>query len=362
MYTIHQLFVLFCFLFVLTSSTEVSSCILNTPCRCHLTANSFTLRNCSHSLPDLPIFNTNSSINITKIIAQYALIRWPLHLCKYSSIEILDLSGSYFQSQFIDLSCLLELTHLNLSNTQIDKIPNFRNYFLRQLQFIDLSNNYIELIDGSLFHLLDSLIELNLENNPIKNIYYLEHLLSLSDIQYINLMSSNAIIALEKPLTANQWIYLAHKWNASDKSLALRTNTFSLQLILPDPEHFQLIPLDLLQIILRTLSNSTFLTFFSAPKCNCTYLRNYQRIFTFNNYDDNVPSLFQSTTCLLPNGIIHASLFDQRTFTDLNCSLITGKSIGAPLIDSACSLLNFYHFIQISLLYFICFYIIENRN
>ncbi|CAF0798266.1 unnamed protein product [Rotaria sordida] len=315
---VHQLLIFLCFLSTLTNSTNISSCISNTPCKCILTEHSFILNNCLHSLPDLPIFNPNTSINITTIIAQYALIRWPLHLCTYSNIEILDLSGSNFDSQYIDLSCLTQLIHLNLSNTSMKKIPNFDKYSLKYLQILDISNNQIEILDGSLFRLLNNLSILIIENNPLKEINYFEYLFNLSYLKFINLISSSSIMTIKNLLTVTQWIDLAHKWNNSNKTFIIRTNTFSLQSILPNPEQFQLISLDLMKIILKTLSNSTFTTLFSTPKCNCIYIRNYQQIFSFNNYHKNLSSLFQSTTCLMPNGIIHARLFDQRTFTDLN--------------------------------------------
>jgi hypothetical protein len=106
---VHKLLMILSLLFTLTNSTKISSCISNTPCQCLLTEYSFTLLNCSYALPDLPIFNSDTSMNITKMIARNALFRWPRHLCKYSNIQILDLSGSDFHSQSIDLSCLYQL-------------------------------------------------------------------------------------------------------------------------------------------------------------------------------------------------------------------------------------------------------------
>ncbi|CAF0769924.1 unnamed protein product [Rotaria sp. Silwood1] len=353
---VHQILIFLCFLLTLTNSANISSCIPNTPCKCFLTENSFTLINCLHSLPDLPIFSSTISINITKIIATYALIRWPLHLCTYSNIEILDLSGSYFNSQYIDLSCLSQLIHLNLSNTQIKKIPNFEKYSLKYLQILDISNNQIEILDSSLFRSLDNLTILIIENNPLKTIDYFEYLLSLSRLKFINLISSSSIMSIKNSLTVTQWIDLAHQWNNSNKTFVIRTNTFSLQSILPNSDQFQMISLDLMKIILKTLSNSTFTTLFSTPKCNCVQLRNYQRIFSFNNYHRNLSSLFQSTTCLMPNGIIHARLFDHRTFTDLNCSLM-GKNIRYPSsIQNSCSFLDYNLFIHFFTFYVFLFY------
>ncbi|CAF3395325.1 unnamed protein product [Rotaria socialis] len=311
---VRQLLIFLSCLFTLTNSTNVSSCISNTPCKCLLTEDSFTLLNCSYSLPDLPLFNSNTSLNITKIIARHALIRWPLHLCGYSNIEILDLSGSYLDAQYMDLSCVSQLLFLNLSNTQIRKIPNFRRYGLKNLQTLDLSNNQIEILDGSLLRSLNNLVTLNVENNPLKYIDYFDYILGLSSLESINLMSSSSTLTTKKQLSAIQWANLAHKWNSSNKYISIRTNTFSLQSIFPNPDQFQMIPLDLMKIIFQTLSNSTFTTLFSTPSCNCVHLRNYQRVFSFTYYNKNLSPLYQTTTCILPNGIIHARLFDYRTF------------------------------------------------
>ncbi|CAF2486359.1 unnamed protein product [Rotaria sp. Silwood2] len=347
---VHQLLIFLCFLPTLTKSANISSCIPNTPCKCLLTEHSFTLTNCLHSLPDLPIFNSNISINITKIIAKYALIRWPLHLCTYSNIEILDLSGSYFDSQHINLSCLSQLIYLNLSNTQMKKIPNFEKYSLKHLRILDISNNQIEILDGSLFRSLNNLTVLIIQNNPLKKIDYFEYLLNLSRLEFINLISSSSTMTIKNSLTVTQWIDLAHKWSNSNKKIVIRTNTFSLQSILPNSDQFQLISLDFMKIILKTLSNSTFTTLFSTPKCHCSHLRNYQRVFSFNNYHKNLSSLFQSTTCLMPNGIIHARLFDHRTFTDLNCSLM-GKNMRYPSVQNSCSFLDYHLFIHFLIFY-----------
>lgn len=351
---IHQLLIFLCFLFTLTNSSNVSSCISNTPCKCLLTEYSFILINCSYSLPDLPILNSNTSFNITKIIAQHALIRWPLHLCRYLNIEMLDLSGSYLDSHYVDLSCISQLMHLNLSNTHLKKIPNFRRYTLKNLQILDLSNNQIEILDSSLFRSLNNLTKLNMENNPLKYIDYFDYLLSLSNIDSMNLFSTSTNGTALKPLTVTQWSYLANKWNNSNKSIVIRANTFSLQSIFPNPEQFQLIPLDLMKIILATLSNSTFTTLFSTPSCHCTHLRNYQRAFSFVYYHKNLSPLFQTTTCLMPNGIIHARLFDHRTFVDLNCSFI-GKMMHYPQTRSSSSILD-YQLLIIILFSLLLFY------
>jgi hypothetical protein len=304
------------------------------------------LVNCSNTLPDLPILNSNTSINITKIFAQNALIRWPTHLCKYSNIENLDLSGSDFHTEFLDLSCLYKLIHLNLSNTKLKQFPNFQNYFLKNLQIIDLSNNQIEILHGNYFRVLNNLIQLFIQNNPLKQINHFEYLLSLKHLEFINLISINGFtMPIKKSLTVNQLINLAYKWKNSNKSLVIRTNTIPLQSIFPNSEQFQLIPLDLMRIIFKTLSNSTFITLFSTPKCNCTHLRNYQRIVSFINSNENLLPLFQSSTCLMPNGIIYARLFDHQTLTDLHCLSLRKK------ISNSCSLLNYHLFIQFFIFY-----------
>ena len=114
----HQL-LLFFLQFISIQSSNISWCIPNTPCQCYLSQYSFTLFNCSHTLTNLPIFNSQNTNNITRILARNAFNQWPIELCQYSNIQILDLSGSYFHSYSIDFSCLTHLIHLNLSNTHI---------------------------------------------------------------------------------------------------------------------------------------------------------------------------------------------------------------------------------------------------
>jgi len=345
----HLLLLILCLLLTLTNSAKISSCIPNTPCKCLLTEHSFILTNCSYSLPDLPIFNSNTAINITKILARNALNRWPTHLCKYSNIQILDLSGSYFHSQSIDFSCLFQLIHLNLSNTQLKTIPNFQKNFCKNLQILDLSDNQIEILDGNHFRLLNNLIALFIQNNPLKQINHFEYLLSLSRLEFINLISSNFAMPIKKPLRVNQWINLAYKWNNTNKSFIIRTNTIPLQSIFPNSNQFQLISLDLMKIIFKTLSKSTFTTLLSTPKCNCTHLQNYQHIFSFIDDDQNLLPLFQSSTCLMPDGIIHARLFDRRTLTDLNCLLLEKK------IQNSCSILDYHLFLHLFIFSFVLY-------
>jgi hypothetical protein len=217
----------------------------------------------------------------------------------------------------------------------------------RNLQILDLSNNQIENFDGNSFRWLNHLNKLYLQNNPLKQINHFEYLLHLSQLQFINLKSSNPFTTIRKSLTINQWINLAHKWKNINKTLIIRTNTISFQSIFPsNSNQFQLISSDLMKIIFQTLANSTFTTLVSTPKCDCTDLRNYQRVFSLINNDENQWPLFQTSTCLMPNGIIHARLFDQRTLTDLHCITLEKK------ISNSCSVLD-YHLV----LYLLIFYL-----
>ncbi len=345
MYKVHQLLIILSLLLTLINSAKISSCILNTPCKCLLTDYSFTLINCSYSLPNLPVVHSNISINITRIIARNALIRWPTHLCNYSNTEILDFSGSYFHLQFLDLSCLYQLIHLNLSRTQLKSVPK---NIQKKLQILDLSNNQIENLDGNSFRLLNNLNQLYLENNPLKQINHFEYLLSLSHLQFLNLKSSNPFTTIKKSLTINQWINLAYKWKNRNRTLIIRTNTISFQSIFPsNSNQFKLISLDVMKIIFQTLANSTFTTSVSTPKCNCTDLRNYQRVFSLINNDENQWPLFQTSTCLMPNGIIHARLFDHRTLMDLHCVILEKN------ISDSCSVLDYHLFIYLLLLFYL---------
>jgi hypothetical protein len=296
--------------------------------------------NCSHTLPDLPIFNSKNTNNITKIIARNAFNQWPVQLCKYSNIQILDLSGSYFDSQFVDFSCLNHLIHLNLSNSQLRKIPNFLKNFSNNLQILDLSNNHIKIIDGIDFQSLNNLISLLLQNNPIESIEHLEYLFNLTNIESINLMSSNLDGSLKQSLSINQWIDIANQWSNSKKSFIIRINNIPLQHIIPDPNQFETISKTSMKIILKKLINSTFITLFNTPKCDCIQLRNYQRMFSFVDYQKKYSSpLFQSVKCLMLDGITHVRLFDRRTTIDFRCPLLSKISF-FPLLDSSSTTLS----------------------
>jgi len=115
-------------------------------------------------------------------------------LSEYSNIQILDLSGSYFHSRSIDLSCFYKLIYLNLSDTHLTELPNFQ----KNLQIIDLSNNQIEILDGNHFRLLNNLIKSYIQNDPLKQINHLEYLLSLSHLEFINSISINSVIPIKK--------------------------------------------------------------------------------------------------------------------------------------------------------------------
>lgn len=310
---------------------NISSCISNTPCQCQLTDSAFTLINCQYSLPNLPRLNWNTTNMIKMIIARNALIHWPTNLCQYSRMEYLDLSGSVFHSSSIDLICLYQLIHLNLSHTQL-KIPPMN--IGSNLQILDLSNNQIEFLDGNHFRFLTNLVQLYLQNNPFKQIHHLEYFLTLSRLQYLNLLSSNPTMMISKTaLTSNQWIHLGLKWKKSKKQLLIQTNVFAIQSIFPsNSNQFQLIPLDLMKIIFHTLANSTLTTPMFTPKCNCTDLRNYQRVVSFVDEQKNLSKLIRTSTCLMPNGIIHARLFDQRTLVDLQCHVIEKKALNTSAV------------------------------
>jgi Leucine-rich repeat (LRR) protein len=316
--------------------SSASACIPNTPCQCQFVRHSFLLVNCLHSLPNIPILNSNTPANITEISARSALIRWPLNLCQYSQLRELDLSGSYLDFKQIDLSCLPRLIHLNLSATHLNGTPNFRHTSLKLLQTLDLSNNQIETIDGHLFRSLESLATLWMQSNPLKQVNAFDELLALPRLQSMNLITSSSALAIKQPLNITRWMQLAHQWNSSNRSLLIRTNSISLQSLFPAANQLSSMPTKVMKIIFATLSNSFFTTLFFTPKCHCSDLRSYQRIFSFTNDNQNLSSLFQFSTCLMPNGIIHARLFDRRTLADLNCS-VTAKIAIKPVKQKSSS-------------------------
>ncbi|CAF1226926.1 unnamed protein product [Adineta steineri] len=332
---VHQFF-LFCFLLLInsTKSYNITSCIPNTSCQCYLTKSAFTLSNCSHTLSDIPIFNSN---NITRIIARNAFTQWPSQLCKYSNIHILDLSGSYFNSEFVDLSCLTHIVHLNLSNTKLTKIPNFHKNFSNYLQILDLSNNNIKILDGIAFQSLNNLISLLLQNNPIESIEHLENLFNLTNVELINLHSSNFDVTLKQSLTIDQWIDISHQWENPTKIFTIRMNGIPLQRIIPKPDQFQIISVDAMKNILKMFINSTFISLSNTPICNCAHLRSYQRYFSYIDHQKKYSSpLFLSTKCLMPDGNTYAPLFDRLTYINLRCPILSKISF-FPLLTSSSS-------------------------
>ncbi|CAF1199773.1 unnamed protein product [Adineta ricciae] len=162
-------------------------------------------------------------MTITTIVARHALFRWPLHLCKYSHLQILDLSGSYLRLPSMDLSCLSQLIYLNLSQTHLSQLPNFSKVSLQFLQFLDLSFNQIEYINGSSFRSLNNLTTLHLHQNPLKRIDSFEQFLLLPSLQYMNFISSTSVLPMKKPLSISQWIDLANKWNNTNKVVQIHS-------------------------------------------------------------------------------------------------------------------------------------------
>ena len=338
MCAVRQLLASLCLLVALAHGNAVSPpCIPNTPCQCHLTNRSFILNNCSHSLPDLPVFNANTSMNMTKIVARRALFAWPLHLCEYANVETLDLSESLFGLGRIDLTCSFRWTHLNLSQSQLKVVPDFSANLSQHLQLLDLSANRIELLDGRTFRSLIRLKTLLLQNNPLKHIDHWEHLLDLPRLEVLDLVSFNAPSIATKPLTISQWTHLAHRWNQSTRSFVIRSNSIPLQRLLPHPDEFPSMSLDLWKVVLETLSNSTLTALASTPPCRCDDLRHYQQILSFANDETHLSPLFQSSTCLLANGVIHGRLFDGRLLSDLNCTVMGRMAAAAPLAKSDAS-------------------------
>lgn len=336
MFRVHQIFIVVFLIINVTNSFNINSCIPNTSCQCYISQYSLKLFNCSHSLSDLPILNAKTTGDITKIIAPSSLTQWPAQLCKYSNLQILDFSGSYFDSDSIDLSCLTQLIHLNLSNTLLTKIPNFKTSVSHHLQILDLSNNQIKILDGFLFQSLNNLLSLFLQNNPIESIENLDSLLNLSNLESVNLISSKTDVTLKQSLTLNQWIDIAKQWNNTKKSFFLRMRNIPLQLILSNPDLFEAVSVESMKIILKTLINSTFITLFNTKKCDCFELRSYQRMFGLVDYQKKYSSpLFQSTTCIMQDGTTHGRLFDRRTYVDLRCPLLGKISLFSSIERSS---------------------------
>ncbi len=67
-----------------------------------------------------------------------------------------------------------------------------------------------------------------------------------------------------------------------------------------------------------------------------------QCVFYFKNNDENLFRLFQTSTCFMPNGIIHVRLFDRRTFGDLR-SLSLEKNSKFMFIIRLSSIYTFFY-------------------
>ena len=354
MFRVHVLLLILFFRILSIQSYNITSCIPNTSCKCLITPYAFNFMNCSHTVPDIPIFDSQSTSNVTRIIARNAFNQWPIQLCKYPNIQILDLSGSYFDSKSIDFTCLNHLIHLNLSNTQLKKIPNFQENLSNHLQILDLSNNHIKILNGIHFQSLTNLISLFLHNNSIESIQHFEYLLSLPNLESINLISSNYDITLKQSLTTKQWIELAKQWANSNKLLIIRVVNIPFQSVIPSPDQFESVSTRLMKVILKKLINSTFMTLSNTPKCDCSDLRSYQRMFSYVDYQKKYSSpLFNSVKCLMSDGYTYARLFDRRTTIDLRCPSLGKKLTLLPLLSSSSSMFNS----TFTVLLFICIFL-----
>ena len=316
--------------FLLEISRIQTSCIRNTTCQCSLTRYSLTLNNCSLTSTDLPLLDVKVTSKLTRLIARNAFHQWPSQLCQYPNLQILDLSGSYFDSQSIDFSCLKYLIHLNLSNTQLKSLPTFPFNSSQHLQILDLSNNHIKLLDLTHFQSLTNLISLFVQNNPIEIIDHFQLILLLKSLQSSNFISANLDVSLRRRLTLQEWTQIVQNWNHSMKSFTIRMNNIPFQSIIPLPEQLKNLSTESLDIIFKMFMNSTFITLFNTPKCLCNQLRTYQRMFSLVDYKDKYSSnLYESVKCVLYDGITHAKLFDRRTLTDLSCPTLARIAFAA---------------------------------
>jgi hypothetical protein len=223
----------------------------------------------------------------------------------------------------------------------LKKIPNFQEDLSNHLQILDLSNNHIKILNGIHFQSLTNLISLFLQNNSIESIQHFEYLLSLPNLESVNLISSNYDVTLKQSLTTKQWIELAKQWSNSTKLLVIRMINIPFQSIIPHPDQFDSISTRLMKIIFKKLINSTFKTLSNTPKCDCNDLRNYQRMFSFIDYQKKYSSpLFNSVKCLMSDGYTYARLFDRRTTIDLRCPSLGKKLSLFPSLSSSSSMLN----------------------
>lgn len=305
-------------------SSTFSSCIPNTNCQCYLTAHSFTFLNCSQKLTDLPIFHAQNIVNVTRIVAPNAFREWPVQLCKYKNVQILDLSGSNFQNSFVNFSCLTQLIHVNLSQTQLNRTPEFHRNMSNHLQFLDLSKNQIKHVDGSSFRSFPNLISIFLQENPIETIGNMSEFFLLPRLQSLNLISSGSNgIRLQPSINERYWEKIGELWsNSPRKTFVIRTKNLPFQNLISSKNSGKS-----MKVILSKLLDSTIFGSDQTPLCNCVDLRLYQRLFssidTLKKYSS---ALFQTTTCLLSDGVTHARLFDRRTYLDFRCPLLSKKN------------------------------------
>jgi hypothetical protein len=266
------------------------------------------------------------------------MIRWPSRLCEYTGLQLLDLSYAILDASHVNVSCLHDLKLVNLSATQLKTVPHLIS---KRLSTVDLSNNRINTVDGAIFRSSPQLRVIILRNNPLKQIDHFHLIIGLPRLQRLNLLSSLQDLPIPTPINVTQWINLAQQWAKMNRSLVIRTNSFVLQSILPERDQLPLIPMELMRTILIHLSTSSMTALASTPQCHCDDLTNYQRVFAFVDNHEVVPTLFQSTTCLMSNGVIYARLFDRRTSTDLNCTEtdsivpLQPRMSGATSIDHA---------------------------
>ena len=161
----------------------------------------------------------------------------------------------------------------------------------------------------------------------------------LPHIEMVNFIIWNSTRILRKPLNVSQWIYFAHQWNSSNRSITFHTDSIPLQSIFPSANQLMKIPVDAMKIIFKTLAHSIFTSSSLTPKCSCRDLRIYQRTFSFSDEPKNLSALFRSSTCRMSNGFIHARLFHRQILHDLNCSSLAKVSV-VPSEDNVASSLK----------------------
>jgi leucine-rich repeat transmembrane neuronal protein 1/2 len=83
------------------------------------------------------------------------------------------------------------LTHLDLSNNQLESLPEniFQN--LQQLQKLDISYNHLSSLHENIFTSLRNLKEFNLANNRLGSLP--ESLANLTNLEWINLAGNEAL-------------------------------------------------------------------------------------------------------------------------------------------------------------------------